>query len=163
MLCSIKHDYDDYTSARSSSSLANPLTGCYSCLKINHTPVKHWNIIKNVDSSLMFVKPNGFIKLWINILRATKTDSVFMQHVKTNSIFASRVAKIQSILCLLQKPSRFLQSSLFLLKSYNGFYDCYKNQDDFCSVQTRVNFSLTFFLDVGAIYLFHLFYEPMSS
>ena len=47
LLCSIKHDYNyDYISARSSSSLANPLTGCYSRLKINHTPVKHRDINK---------------------------------------------------------------------------------------------------------------------
>jgi len=38
------HDYEynyDYTIAESPTSLANSLTGCYSCLKINHTPVKH--------------------------------------------------------------------------------------------------------------------------
>jgi len=140
LLCSIKHDlcdYNyDYTSARSSSSLANSLTGCYSCLKINHTPVKHWNINKNVDSSLMFViflKTEWIflhnIKLQVNILCATKIESihqwidlVFMHVMKTKTIFTRYKKKL----------------SRFLLKSFKNrisFYGCYKNQVDFCSIQ----------------------------
>ena len=58
-----------------------------------------------------------------------------MWHViKTNSIFASKATKTESVLCLLQKPSQFLQGtkikSIFAkeLQKPNQFYDCYKNQ-----------------------------------
>ena len=40
--------------AKSSTSLVYSFIGCYSCFKINYTPVKHQDI-ENVDSSLIFV------------------------------------------------------------------------------------------------------------
>jgi len=62
------------------------------------------------------------IKLWVNILRATKIDSVFMLLAIKNQVDFYKVQK----------------SSCFLLKSYKnrlGFYGCYKDQVHFCSVQ----------------------------
>ena len=125
ILCSIKHDYNyDYTSARTSSSLANPPTGCcYSCLKINHTPVKYRDINKNVDSSLMFINKKNCTILsqyfacyknqvnpsmnWFGFMRIIK-PSWFLQRTKINSIFAKELQKLNQFLWLLQKPNWFL-------------------------------------------------------
>ena len=125
LLCSIKHDlYDynyDYTSARSSSSIANPLTGCYSCLKVNHAPVKHWDINKNVDSSLILKTWMNFsvqyktvsqyfacYKNWFGFYAVIKTKSIYARY-KIKSIFSKELQKPNRFLWLLQKPSWFLQ------------------------------------------------------
>ena len=68
-----------------------------------------------------------------------------MHIIKAKSIFASRAAKTESVLRLLQKASQFLQGTKIksLLKSYKiriGFYDCYKIPIDFCSMQNLSQF-----------------------
>jgi len=129
LLCS-KHDYD-YN---------------YLLDRLLHLPILSLAAIDKLHSCkiqyLIFGKPNGFLKLQVNILRATKTNSIYQWtdsvHQWTNSVFMRVIkpsrflqcTKIESIFAKeLQKPNQFL----WLLATKTELIFASKLQVDFFS------------------------------